>query len=210
MIIDLTHSLQEGMPVFPGMPEPRFRQAHSLVSDGFAEMSISLGTHTGTHIDAPSHVIAGARSLSDFAVAHFVGSAALIDVIGMSEISLAYLKGFGSIIDNADFVLLRSGWQHKWSSAEYLRGFPVLSSDASAWLAAQNLNAVGIDAISIDAVDDTRLVNHHNLLSQDTLIIENLTNLDRIHDDVVEFHCLPLNIRHADGAPVRAYCHTPD
>ena len=205
MIVDLTHRLYNGMPVYPGTEEPLFKQTHSIIKDSFAELMVSMTTHTGTHIDAPSHVLPGARSLTDFDISHFIGPAGLIDVAGKDVISRDFLGLHEAEIAQAKFVILRSGWQHKWTSEAYFSGYPVLSAEASAWLSAQNLNAVGIDAISIDAVEETSLPNHHALLSSNTLIVENLTNLDRISANTFEFCCLPMHIQQADGAPVRAY-----
>lgn len=210
MIIDLTHRMHKGMPVYPGTEEPVFSQTNSIARDGFAELHLAMSTHTGTHIDAPSHILPDARPLSGFDISHFCGSATALDISGTDTITLGYLLTHIDTISRVDFVLLRTGWQHKWSSDEYLRGFPVLSIEAAAWLSAQNLRGVGTDTISIDAVESTELPNHHALLSQGTLIIENLTNLDRIHEKIFEFHCAPLHIDHADGSPVRAYCITAE
>lgn len=83
--------------------------------------------------------------------------------------------------------------------------FPVLSKVACSWLINFELKGVGLDVISIDPVDDTLdLINHRIVLGKGMVIIENLTNLDLIGDELFTFSCLPLKIENADGSPVRA------
>lgn len=72
-IIDLTHFIEEKMPVFPGTEPPRIIQKNTIKKDGFAEKLFTMYSHTGTHIDAPSHMIEGGHSLNDFSIEKFIG-----------------------------------------------------------------------------------------------------------------------------------------
>lgn len=81
-VLDLTHTIAEGMPVYPGTEPPTLQQANTIEKDGFAEKRICMYSHTGTHIDAPAHMLGGAPSLDQLGAGQFVGTAMVIDVAG--------------------------------------------------------------------------------------------------------------------------------
>ncbi len=205
MILDLTHSLHQGMTVYPGTMEPTFDQVSTIKKDGFAELTIKMCSHTGTHIDAPCHVLPKGKSLDQFPICKFVGRGILVDVKKVDEISLPVLKSREEEISQTDFILFRTGWQDKWSFPDYFEGFPTLTIEAVKWLAGFDLKAIGFDAISADKVSEIDLPNHHVLLDREILIVENLTNMEHLPNKPFDFHCIPLKIANADGAPVRAY-----
>ncbi len=206
-IIDLTHLLNSDITVYPGTEKPVFVQANTVEKDGFAEQKMTIYTHTGTHIDAPFHMLANGKSLDQMSPESFVGKAICIDCTGVKGqyVELERLKQFAGKIQKADFVLLRTDWSKKWKTNDYFKGFPVLSEEASNWLTNFNLKGIGLDVISIDPVDDSfKLINHKIVLGKGMIIIENLTNLNLVGDELFTFSCLPLKIENADGSPVRA------
>jgi arylformamidase len=205
-LIDLTHVVKPGMTVFPGTEPPVFEIGSSIDRDGFEEKKITMFSHTGTHMDAPAHIIAGARRLDEFPIGKFSGRACVVDVNrnAAGKIDLEVLKSRAEAILESDFVILRSGWSQRWDSAEYFRDFPVLSPDAAHWLVDANIKGVGLDMISVDEVDSTDFAVHNILLGADLVIIENLTNLEALPDSELTFYCFPLRIEQADGSPVRA------
>jgi kynurenine formamidase len=204
MIIDLTHTLENHITVYPGTSEPTFEAANTIEKDGFAELNITMCTHTGTHMDAPAHIIQGAKTLDLFPVEKFIGKGHVIDCTKISSIELNFLLLNEAKIKNADFILFYTGWQTKWNTPQYFDPFPTLTVDAVKWLLNFNLKALGFDAISVDAMNDESLPNHHLLLAKEILIIENLTNLDRLVAKEFELYCIPLKIGNADGSPIRA------
>ena len=206
-IIDLTHLIAPGMPVFPGDDPPILERAASVEADGFTTRSIRLNSHTGTHVDAPAHIIAGAPTLDAFPVSQFAGRATLIDVRGLAgrRIGVDVVKAHAARVHEAEFVLFRSGWQQRWGDPSYFEDYPVLSDEAAGWLAGAGLKGVGVDMISVDSLDSTSLPIHHILLGAGVLIIENLTHLDQLPTgSSFDFACYPLHLQNADGAPVRA------
>ncbi|MFD1292590.1 cyclase family protein [Lutibacter holmesii] len=205
MIIDLTHKLKNKITVYPGSIAPNFEKGSTIEKDGFAEINITMSTHTGTHIDAPAHLIPNAKSLDQFSVEKFIGPAIVIDCSKQKEISLDLLKVKEDELKLVDFVLFYSGWQNKWNSEKYFDEFPTLTIDAVKWLAKLNLKAVGFDAISVDKMTDELLPNHHVLLKKEILIIENMTNLDKLIAKKFELNCIPLKIENSDGSPIRAF-----
>ncbi len=205
MIIDLTQTLQNGISVFPGTKTPSFEQIHRIETDGFAEIRIDTSTHIGTHIDAPCHILPNTKSLDNFPMEKFIGKGMVIDCRNVSEIKLDFLKQYKTSIESVDFVLFYLGWQEKWSTSQYLDDFPVLTVEATEWLLQFNLKAIGFDAFSVDKIDSLDLPNHHLLLAEEVLIIENLTNLNQLIEKSFVLNCIPLKIKNADASPVRAF-----
>ena len=205
MIIDLTHSLRNNLPVFPGTIEPSFVRVNTVERDGFGELNMTMSTHTGTHMDAPSHIITGGKSLDQLPLEQFIGKATVIDCTRVDSLSVEFLQSKEDKIKPVDFVLFYTSWQQKWDTPHYLEDFPTLTKEAVEWLLKFPIKGLGFDAISPDKVSDAALPNHHLLLGNEVLIIENLTNLNLLIDQYFEFNCIPLQIENADGSPVRAF-----
>ncbi len=204
-IIDLTHTINGKMTVYPNTLKPSFEPSNTIERDGFAELKLTMATHTGTHIDAPCHLIKGEKALSDFPLDKFIGKAIVIDCERKDEISLELLKSRENDINEVEFVLFRSGWSRKWEEKDYFGKYPVLTAEAAQWLSEFKLKAVGFDYVSVDAMDASKLPNHRILLSKDILIIENLTCLNKLPETEFDFYAIPLKIENADGSPVRAF-----
>lgn len=206
MAADLSHTLAPGMPYFPGTEAPVFSRPFTVAGNGFAEQKITLLTHTGTHMDAPAHILAAGATLEQLGLPHFVGSAVALDLTSLPSgiIEVDHLRPFQRLLAGLDFVLLRTGWCAHWGNAAYFRGYPVLSETAALWLAAFNFKGIGVDTISFDSHDSTLLPIHRVFLSRDIVLVENLVNLEKLPAGEFLFCCLPLKIAETDGAPVRA------
>lgn len=204
--VDLSHTIEPGMPVYPGTDGPQIEVATTVEADGFLEHRLSMFSHTGTHLDAPAHLLADGATLDELPIQTFVGSAFVLDArVGEGgEIELEALREHAAEIAEADFVLLCTGWDRYWATAEYFGRFPVLSLKAAEWLAGAGPRGVGVDAISVDPVDSFELPVHRVLLGAGLIGIENLTGLEALVGRHVEFWCLPLPTKGADGSPVRA------
>jgi arylformamidase len=205
-VIDLSHFIGESMPVFPGTEPPRIAEACTIDRHGFAEKSLSLYSHTGTHIDAPGHIVAGAPRLDGLAIDRFLGPGLVLDVSSVRgrHIEIDDIEHYEARLPSADFALLHSGWAGHWGDAGYFVGYPVLSQEAARWLARFDLKGVGVETISVDEVDSTRLAVHRVLFARGLVIVENLTGLEELIGKEFTFSCLPLKIADADGSPVRA------
>ena len=116
-VIDLTHTVSEGMPVYPGTKPPEFVSANDYESDGFKETLLQIYTHTGTHIDPPSHIYADRTALDMFSAERFIGKALVIDCRNLNdgeEITVEMVNGYGDKALNADFLLFNTGWDKRW------------------------------------------------------------------------------------------------
>lgn len=206
-IIDLTHYIHDGMPVYPGTKDPEFITTNTYDTDSFRETRLSMSSHTGTHIDAPAHIYKNAPTLDSFEVDQFLGKALVIDCRKLragEEIPLELIKSYGESAKEAEFLLFNTGWDKKWGTDEYFSPFPVLSNDAIDFIANGNYKGIGFDVVSIDQVK-TGLKKHQALFSKASIInIESLKDLDLCGNKLFTLVCLPLNIKNADGSPARA------
>ncbi len=206
-ILDLTHLIEPGMPVFPGTEPLEIIKSNTIEKDGFEEKILRMCSHTGTHMDAPAHLLKGGKTLDNYDAGHFFGKAIVIDASGMAEgiIKKNTLKERENEIREADYVLFYTGWSAYWGEDEYYDNFPCLDSEAATYLASFSLKGLGFDNISADPVDDVNLTNHRIILGKEMVIIENLINLDKlIEQGYFWFSCMPLKTINADGSPIRA------
>lgn len=205
-VIDLSHYICESMPVYPGTEPPRIVDACTIAKNGFAEKLLSFYSHTGTHIDAPGHILTGSPRLDDFAASHFMGPGLVMDVSAVrgTGIEIADLEKYEKRLHGVHYALLYSGWARQWGGAGYFGDFPVLSTAAAHWLAGFPLKGIGVDMISVDGMDSPTMEVHKTFFAKKMLIIENLVNLETLIGKKFIFSCLPLKIAAADGSPVRA------
>ena len=205
-LVDLSHPITESMPVYPGTEPPTLRTACTRAEHGFEERILTLYSHTGTHLDAPCHILEHADTLDHLGPDRFFGPATVLAcALGRGRaIEREHLASHEARIRKADFVLLHTGWSKFWGSKAYYSDYPVLSPEAALWLAGFKLKGVGVDAISVDAADTADYPVHRAILGSGAVVVENLTNLALLADKKPLFSCLPLKIEQGDGSPVRA------
>ena len=104
MILDLTHTISQEMPVYPGTPQPRLFRAANLEQHGYRETQLNMVSHTGTHMDAPYHMLSHGSTLDELPVSQFCGRAVVLDVSGMDTITAEYLKEQNGLLRSVDFV----------------------------------------------------------------------------------------------------------
>ncbi|KAH8103559.1 putative cyclase [Cristinia sonorae] len=228
-VVDLTQTLEDKLSIYPGDPSFACRPFLTIPKDGLAVVAINLGSHTGTHIDAPSHFIDGGATVDQIPLEKLVGPAVVIDLDGkvgkrqiigwdslkpweseMKEAVHKQVQRYGS--SSACMVLIRTGWDRYWGEDTYF-DHPFLSSDAASRILELGVTLIGIDTLS---PDETLLPSqnapephgdfgvHQAVLGAGHLIVENLTNLGSIVDGEWTVSLLPLKIGGCDGSPIRA------
>ena len=214
MIIDLTHTITPDMPMYPGSAAPSMTPTGSLTRTGYRETQITLSSHTGTHMDAPSHLLREGSNLEVLPASQFCGRAVVLDVSHMepgSVITADYLKAQNGVVRSADFVLFYTGWEKKWGTEAFLsEAFPVPDEEAARYLVSCGLKGVGTDAISVDSLSGSDYPAHKVLLGGGLVIVENLCLKKVVGRKDVMFFALPLKYAGADGAPVRAIAEFRD
>jgi kynurenine formamidase len=208
-LVDLTHPITPNMPVYPGTQPPVFITGCSIDETGFLEKQITLYSHTGTHIDAPAHLIKDHNTLDMLEIEHFYGPALMLDFYNFKAktIGVQELEPHQNAIRKVKFLLLHTGWSRYWGSERYFSNYPVLSLEAANWLSGFGIKGFGLDTISADTVDSQDYQVHIALLQKNIIIIENLANLADLPCNQFEFSCFPLSFEDADGSPVRAVAY---
>ena len=127
MLIDLTHTITSKVPVLPGDPPVVFSHAATLTGDGFRTTALSFSSHTGTHMDAPAHLLQDGRTLDDMPMSQFSGRATVLDVSQEGPvITEEFLRANYEAIHCADFILFYTGWEGRWGTEGFLEdAFPV-------------------------------------------------------------------------------------
>ena len=211
--VDLSRPIRPGMPAYPGTDPPRFREVAGYDADGYREREVSMVSHTGTHLDAPAHMVPGGKTLDAFPAAHFDGPAAVLDVTDLppgGTIAPDRLAAAGDALDAAAFLLVRTGRAARWGTPAYFEGIPTFAPGAAALLAGRaesaggRLRGVGLDVVSVDPVGADAFPIHHALLGAGLVIVENLADLSPLPPAGFTFRCPPLPLADADGAPCRA------
>lgn len=205
MTYDFSHLLDGNSPVYPGKKQPVFSQSADIETHGYRETQFGFDSHLGTHIDAPSHMLADGKSLDKLPVEKFTGKAFIVGIPkNTAKIEVAHLEIHSEKITGCDFILFKTGWSQFWGSPAYYKNFPTPTPELLEWLDQFHLKGIGIDAISVDPVESTRFENHYFIFNREMIIIENL-NIDvSLGNSTGWFYCLPLPYRNADGSPVRA------
>jgi len=179
-IIDLTMRITPSIPVFPGSPQPCFVPWARYDQQGYDSEAIFMSTHTGTHVDAPSHFKPGFASIDTISASRLISSAVLIKVKKNANQLIDQQDLSGDQIREGDSVVIATGWEKRAGRKNYESENPGLSKQASEYLVRKNVNAVAIDSPSIDAGADNKFSAHNILLASNIIVVENLCNLDRV------------------------------
>lgn len=207
-VIDLTHTITEDMPVYPGTDAPKFLPANSYEKDGFKETLLTMYTHTGTHMDPPAHLFAGRKTLDQFPPEQFIGKALVIDCGGLPDgapITMDQLRRYGEKADQADFLLFRLGWDRKWGTSAYFGDYPCIDGEVLSYIKSGSYKGIGFDVIGLDPIADAALTRHKELFRDTDIVnIENLKGLEQCGEGLFWFSCFPLKLANCDGSPIRA------
>ncbi len=208
-ILDLTLTVSDNVPMFPGSPTPSFIPWENIKDDGYNLELLFLSTHTGTHLDAPYHFLEKGAKIHEINVKRLVCDAVLIKLRKKSgeKIKKADIEKFEKThgkIATSSSVIFWTDWQKNLLKDFCFTKNPGLSVSAANYLVSKKVNLVGTDAPSIDLGSDSKFSVHHILAKNNILIVENLANLDKI--DSANFHLViaPLKLKNATGSPVRA------
>jgi len=208
-IIDLTLTVSDEIPTFPGSPQPSFIPWENVKEDGYNLELLFLSTHTGTHMDAPYHFLEKGAKIHEISLKKLVSEAILIKSKKKSGESITktdiqkFEKKHGKIASFSS-VIFYTGWQRNLQKKYYFTKNPGLSVSAAKYLASKKINLVGIDSPSIDLGKDSKFSVHQIFAKKGMLIVENLANLEKIKSAKFHLVVLPLKLKNATGSPVRA------
>lgn len=208
-ILDLTFDMEVGMPTCgtPWHENVKIEHIGKLNVVGRNTHSITMGSHTGTHMDAPLHFIDGARSIESTPLDILCGDITVVDLTHIKQGGVVTLDEVKKM-DITERMLFRFDWWKNWKTHNYYKGFPYFEVEAVEYLLEKGVKMMAMDTPSpddgsgINALDDSP--NHKLLLKNDVIVVEYLTNTDMI--DLSKKHkivALPLKIKGSDGSPSR-------
>ena len=207
--IDLTLTISQLIPNFPGSPKPQFIPWSTIKEDGYNLELLFLSSHTGIHMDAPYHFAKNGVKIHQIPIERFCSNSILVKInkgrdqaITKNDL-ISFEKKNGKIPKKASITFF-TDWQKNLNEDFYFNSNPGLSKSAAKYLASKNINLVGIDSPSIDLGKNDKFTVHKILAKNGILIVENLSNLNKIKSQNFTFVILPLKQKNATGSPVRA------
>lgn len=211
-MIDLSLPIEEGMMTFPTHWHPvveiTILGRHGI--EGRETRKLLLGTHIGTHADAPRHFIPGGGSIDEIPLDVLIGPATVLDFTGcrpLQEIDTPDLEQkLGDKVSPR--LILRTGWSQYFGNLKFYDQYPFFSEGAARWLVEKGVRLIAMDTPSPDNPAHSRGTskdspNHKVLLGAGVVLVEYLTNLNALSLSEVELIVLPLKLKGCDGSPVR-------
>lgn len=195
--IDLSVPLTEQTPVYPGDPRIKIEFAETLEENGCEDHLLTLNNHVGTHIDAPSHMLKGGKTLDQFPLDRFCGRGVYIRI--PDTFTLDVVRNIK--IEKDDIVLFHTGRSDNYSVEDYFTKYPAPTEKIARYLAEKQVKMVGVDTCSVD-LHFTSFPIHKILLKDDILIIENLVNLSPLAGKDFTVYAFPLALQ-LNGSPTR-------
>lgn len=215
--VELSHVITAGMTTYPGLPVPEVSPyltraaSREIYASGteFAIDRVSMVGNTGTYLDSPYHRYSDGIDLAGLPLTSF---ADLPTVVARTAGASTRAVDIGTLagLDVADrAVLLHTGGDRHWGSAEYARAAPYLTEDGAVWLVEQGARLVGIDSVNIDDTAGGQRPAHTVLLAADIPVVEHLTGLDQLPPTGARFTAAPPRFAAFGTFPVRAYAAVP-
>lgn len=217
--IDLSHPFEDGMPGFR-MKDPEgnviyytakihpfltHEQSKSLYHGqaSFEITEMCFQTSIGTYLDSPYHRFPEKRDISQLLIDEVILPGIVIDVRNLQPFqpleSIPILANpFGKAI------LFNFGWSKHWGNEQYYK-YPYISEKTIDYLVAQKVKLVGVDTLNIDDSRNISRPAHTAFLKNDILIVENLTNLEKLHNKSFRFFAVPLKAKKVAACPIRAF-----
>ena len=197
--VDLSHPISNKMSTYPTDPEVSIVREKEIESDFTLLHSVTMGTHTGTHLDAPAHIISGGKTLEDFPLSSFTGKTVKVDLNSISELD--------KVDEKIDGIIFESIWYRKYKEPEIYFGSdrPEIPKYLVKKAIEMGIKYFGCDLPSVDVSGSKDKPIHNALLGANIIVYESLTNLNYLPLlTTFEFYGFPLPFIGLDGSPVRA------
>jgi arylformamidase len=199
--IDISVTVESGMVHWPGEAAVEVKRVECINKENeYNVTAISMSAHTGTHVDAPLHILPDGYDVTRMPLDSMIGPVRIFSIRDEEQISLHEIKDFPIEEHGRVFFKTRNS-SNDWAKKDFQQDYVFLASDAATFLQSMNVRCIGIDYLSIGGKVNNAKV-HHILLGSGISIIEGL-NLNGIEDGDYDMICLPIKLKDADGAPAR-------
>lgn len=209
-LVDLSHSIEDGMITYKGLPAPLIcdylsREASRESYSGVAEFQIDrieMVGNTGTYLDSPFHRYGSGKDLAELPLEKLADLEGIVVRIKGQAIEPEVFRGF-DLANKA--VLIHTGWDAHWRTDRYFEGHPYLTRSAAEYLRLVGATLVGIDSLNIDDIGDKSRPAHTILLGAEIPIVEHLCNLGKLPERGFRFYAVPPKVARMGTFPVRAF-----
>ncbi|WP_406944871.1 cyclase family protein [Halobacillus sp. SY10] len=205
-IVDLSIPVTSKTPVYPGDPKPHLSAAANIEEHGYNVSKLNIGSHTGTHVDAPYHITKEGKKIDEVSLTHFAGEGIVLDVTHKNPaegITIEDIRGDLEKLRSGTIALFHTGWDAHLESELYYK-HPYLTIELVTELLNRGVRTFFIDALNIDPPDGSSFQAHEAITGLNGIIGENFTNFDQIDFEHPFVTAFPLNMPGIDGSPVRA------
>ena len=202
-VFDVSRVLSDDLPAWPGDPPVMVTPVSVADGTGPAVSHLSLSSHSGTHVDAPSHFLADGATVDMLPLDALIGAAWLVHLPGDGHITAAQLAGAGIPAEVTRLLIRTENSDRVATDGRFEPGFLALTAEAAAWLLEKGMRLVGIDGPSVEPFEAEEAPVHRALLQAGIVIVEDL-DLAGIPTGPYRLICLPLRVAAADGSPARA------
>ncbi len=200
---DITVPIRKGMPVYSGDPAVEVTSTLQMEKGDPMNLSrLTLGSHTGTHVDAPFHFLAKGATIDQLPLGQFIGKAIVRHIRCKKSVTYPDLEDV-HISAGTQSLLIRTPNSRLWDEEEFNKEYVYLTEEAAQWIVDRGITLVGMDSLSIDPYEGQEFSAHNILLRAGVVVIEGL-DLRDVPSGEYTFVCLPLRIDGGDGAPARA------
>jgi len=201
-VVDLTLTYSNGLAGF------QKKTSKTIENDGWNASTLTFYSHCGTHMDAPLHFDVSSQSIDEIPVSNFVGRAWVADIRHIGPKGLIAVEDIPEDIrekfQDYDSLILWSGWSQYANTSKYRNELPRISKELAKWCVTKKVKMIGVEPPSVADVNNLdEVTSIHQILLQSVIIIEGLTNIDKIKSKCIELIALPLKIGRGDGAPAR-------
>lgn len=219
-IVDLTHTIHPGIPIWPGDPAVEFETVSQIEQDGYYLRKFSIGEHSGTHINAPNSFYAAGASIDRYPPQSLVAPAIAIDIRDKSLANPDYTLTIDDVLNweqqhrfikPGNIIILHTGWQEKWSDNRAFlnqseRGtchFPGFGKAATKFLLEErSIAGVGTDTHGVDPGRDETFATNKLILENQGIVLENLANLNQLPAADITLVIGILRLLGGSGSPV--------
>lgn len=203
--IDVTYTINSQLLIYPGDPVFEKSSVLSIANGDLCNVGkISMGCHTGTHMDAPYHFVAEGRTIEQVDLTRLNGPVRVIAYEGPSaqsrDISLEFLKSCH--IEPGERLIFKTANSRRFAGRNLLKDYTAIDAEAAVYLADLDLQCIGIDYLTVEPVDSDAGRVHKTLLGAGIPLLETL-DLRTVAPGIYNLHCLPLKLEGMDGSPVR-------
>lgn len=201
-IYDVSVPIKNGMLVWPGDSGVDIKTLATVKKDGIGESRFSFGSHTGTHIDAPSHFLDTDLSIDKISPEKLIGDCRVIDLTNLAKQEISAKDISGLYIKKGERIIFKTGNSSLLFKKEFPKSYVHLSLEGAKFLADKTINLLGTDFLGIEKKSNPGHPVHKTLLSAGIVLVEGL-DLRGVPEGSYQIFCLPLRVIGADGSPAR-------